>query len=311
MTLSAPTGRPLISVVTPCYNRVGMVAEAVESVLDQGYSNFEHVVTDGGSTDGTLDVLRRYPHLRVQSEPDENLYDALNKGVRLARGEVIAHLNTDDYFPPDTFRRVAEAFAADPTVDVVFGGAALVEDGSAGRRVVWERTRFDQLNLTVRLLATDSGFTNTHFYRRRVYDRLGLYDVRYRVGADLDFMLRVAVARLKVAFLPVVVYTYRRHAGSLTFRADTANPTHTRDMWAISGRYARDRRIPRADRRQLARMHTGLSLWLLADAARRRAWADAARYSLDGVAVDPLWPVALAAATVPLMVRRGRKPVTG
>ena len=82
----------------PCLNRVNLIREAIESVLAQDYPNFEHIVIDGGSTDGTLDVLREYRHLKLISEPDNGLYDAVNKGIRLAQGELIGWLNSDDVY---------------------------------------------------------------------------------------------------------------------------------------------------------------------------------------------------------------------
>ena len=78
-----------ISIVTPCLNQSKFIVEAVESVLEQEYPNLEHIIVDGGSTDGTLEELRRYPHLTVMSGPDRNLYDAFNKGLRSARGDII------------------------------------------------------------------------------------------------------------------------------------------------------------------------------------------------------------------------------
>ena len=88
----------LLSTITPCLNRANIIAVAIESATQPDYPNVVHLVIDSGSTDGTLDVLRRYPHLRVVSEPDRKMDDALNKGLRLAGGQVIGCLNTDDCY---------------------------------------------------------------------------------------------------------------------------------------------------------------------------------------------------------------------
>ncbi|MBN1416361.1 MAG: glycosyltransferase, partial [Bacteroidales bacterium] len=94
---------PKISIITPCLNRVEFIRTAIESVLAQNYQNFEHIIIDGGSTDGTLELLKKYQHVIFVSEPDENLYEAINKGIRLASGKIIGHLNSDDFYSKAIF----------------------------------------------------------------------------------------------------------------------------------------------------------------------------------------------------------------
>ena len=119
---------PKVSIITPSYNRAGMIETAIQSVLSQNYPEVEHIIMDGGSTDGTLEVLKKYPHLRVVSEPDQGMYDALNKGLNLAHGEIIGFLNTDDFYAPGVFAKIALQFS-EKTVDAVAG---LAGDGIDG-----------------------------------------------------------------------------------------------------------------------------------------------------------------------------------
>src|SRR5947208_15314600 len=101
---------PKISVVTPTFNGIATLRETIESVLAQDYKNWEHIVIDGGSTDGTLDLLRHYPHLQWVSEPDKGHYHAMNKGIDRAAGDVIAMLNSDDRYRNGALTKVAAAF---------------------------------------------------------------------------------------------------------------------------------------------------------------------------------------------------------
>ena len=133
---------PFFTILTPSFHRAGMIARAVESVLAQGEANFEHIIIDGGSTDGTLDVLKKYPHLKVISEPDQGMYDALNKGLRLARGRVIGLLNTDDTLAPNALAAVRAGFDADPQAAAMMGGVAYERDGQVRERPAPTLERF-------------------------------------------------------------------------------------------------------------------------------------------------------------------------
>lgn len=113
----------LISILTPCLNRVKFVEEAIWSVLDQDYANLEHIVVDGGSTEGTLNMIRHYRHLRLISEPDEGAYDALSKGIQITQSESIGHLDTDDRYELYVLSGMARCFAEGPGADMVCGGA--------------------------------------------------------------------------------------------------------------------------------------------------------------------------------------------
>src|SRR5947209_2371212 len=106
-----------ISVVTPTFNGIATLRETIESVLTQDYQNWEHIVIDGGSTDGTLDLLRSYAHLQWLSEKDEGHYHAMNKGIERATGEIIAILNSDDRYRNGALSKVATAFAKNPEWD--------------------------------------------------------------------------------------------------------------------------------------------------------------------------------------------------
>ncbi len=208
-------GSPRITIVTPSYNQARYVGETIESVLAQDYPDVEHIVIDGGSADGTLDVLAHYPHLRVVSEPDRGHADAVNKGFRLATGRIWGFLNSDDTLAPGALRRVAQEV-----------------DPAAGRHVVMGRCRFvdergrptgiehpSQFESHRRVLEVWKGHTIPQpavFWTPEVWARCGPMDETLRT-AWIDYDLFCRFSR-RYRFHPVdqVFAQYRLHAESKT-----------------------------------------------------------------------------------------------
>ena len=118
----------LVSIVTPSYNTGKYIRDTIESVLSQGYPNFEHIIYDGGSTDETIDILKEYPHLIWFSESDRGQSHAINKGLDKAKGDIIGWLNSDDYFLPGTFSKIMEVFINNPELDAIFGDINIVDN---------------------------------------------------------------------------------------------------------------------------------------------------------------------------------------
>ena len=208
----------MISVITPSLNRAAMIAEAVESVLAQDYPAFEHIIVDGGSTDGTLDVLAGYPHLKVVSEPDDGMYDALNKGLRLAQGELIAWLNTDDFYLSGAFAAVEETFAAHPGALAVSGGAETYEERNGSQRVVCSEEPVDEKNFWRRIV--EAPVPNGWFFHRRIFETVGLFDPTYHYVGDRHFIIRAALKGIRPVPIYRALYDYRQHPESATFHTD-------------------------------------------------------------------------------------------
>src|SRR3954470_14031963 len=118
---------PKISVITPCFNSIHTIRQTIESVASQNYPALEHIVMDGGSKDGTVELLKQHPHLIWASEKDEGHYHAMNKGIQRATGDVVVILNADDCFCPNALRKVGEAFAGHPEWDGLFGDVQYVD----------------------------------------------------------------------------------------------------------------------------------------------------------------------------------------
>jgi len=177
--------KPLISIITPSLNRAGMIETAIESVLVQNYPHFEHIIMDGGSTDGTLDVLAKYPHLKVFSGQDSGMYDAINKGLDLCTGEVIGFLNSDDCYAEHAFAKIASVFKEG--VLAVAGGAVIYSERDNGEKQVV--MSFSPKGKDVLELATTgSPFFNAWFFHRSVFDRIGKFNIQYQIAGDREFM---------------------------------------------------------------------------------------------------------------------------
>jgi glycosyltransferase involved in cell wall biosynthesis len=210
---------PKVSIITPCLNRRDLVAASVDSVQAQD-CDVEHIIMDGGSTDGTLDVLARYPHLIVVSEKDRGLYDAMNKGIARASGDIVGQLNSDDVYAPGSFRAVIETFDAKPGIDAETGGATILTetDGQRQTRLVFRGDRYQGLSWPT--VTTGIPIINARFFRRRVYDRGLRFDLRYPIVADRDFLIQFLLAGMRSVAIDHIVCHYREHAGSITIGAN-------------------------------------------------------------------------------------------
>jgi glycosyltransferase involved in cell wall biosynthesis len=206
---------PLVTIVTPSLNRADVIGDAISSVLTQDYPRIEYLVIDGGSTDGTLDVLRGYgDRLRWVSEPDRGQSDAINKGWRLASGQIIAWLNTDDSYRPGAIRRVVEFLDSHTELDAVYGDCAYVDPNGLRPRPYPTRAYgyLDLVRTTVNYLPQPSTFL-----RRRVLDSVGYLDETLHYVMDLDYWLRLGL-RHAVGYLPAPLATLRMHASAKSVR---------------------------------------------------------------------------------------------
>ena len=200
---------PRISIVTPSFNSVATIAATLQSVLSQDFANWEHILVDGGSSDGTVAVLERYPGLIWVSEKDEGHYHAMNKGLARATGDVVVILNADDCFRPGALRKVAEAFRQNPGWDALFGDVVFVD--GVGREIY--RREEAIYDYQVLLYGVDYICHQTLFVRKAAYDRLGGYRHKeFLNSADYEFKLRLGREGCRVGHLPELIVDYRYHA---------------------------------------------------------------------------------------------------
>lgn len=198
-----------ITIITAVFNRVATIGQALDTVRRQTFADTEHLVIDAQSTDGTLDEIARLstPAVRLISEPDAGIYDALNKGVRLARGDILGVVHSDDFFAHDrVLERVARAFS-DPAIDAVYGDLDYVAADNPGRIIRhWRAGAFTPGKLR-------RGWMPPHpalFIRRRVVEGLGAYDTGYRIAADYDAILRwFGRGGIRATYIPEVLVKMR------------------------------------------------------------------------------------------------------
>jgi glycosyltransferase involved in cell wall biosynthesis len=210
------TQEPLISIITPSLNRADMIATAIESVLNQDYPHFEHIIVDGGSNDGTLDLLKKYPHLHLLSGKDKGVYDALNKGIAVAHGEIIGQLNTDDDYAPGVFSSIIKNFTENNNVAAVSAGAQVYEIQPDGQKKILAIYPGIQPSELLYRATIGVPVFNGWFFRKSLFEKTGSYSLSYSIAADRDFLIRCALKPIPYQSLDAVVYHYRQHPGSLT-----------------------------------------------------------------------------------------------
>jgi glycosyltransferase involved in cell wall biosynthesis len=183
---------PLISIITVCYNSASTIKDTLESVASQSYKKNEHIVVDGGSTDGTLAIIRKWNEhpIHLSSEPDEGIYDAMNKGIDMAKGNIVGILNADDiYYDNYCLESVATEFEKN-NVDIVFADLVYVQYNDINKIVRY----YHADNFSPRKFAY--GFMPPHptvFIKRRLYEEYGKFKTSYIIAADYELLLRFFV----------------------------------------------------------------------------------------------------------------------
>src|ERR1700761_4909602 len=198
--------KPLsISIVTPSLNQASFIQEALESVSIQNYSNYEHLVIDGMSTDGTVELLRTFKADRTSSniawvsERDNGQSEALNKGFRLAKGDIIGWLNADDRYRIGCFKSVAKAFEDNPDLDILYGDYRVIDEFGELIRIKPEIDFSAFVLFYHRVLYIP---TTTTFFRRRVFDEGNWVNENLQYVMDLEFFIRLAVKGYRFKHIP-------------------------------------------------------------------------------------------------------------
>ncbi len=207
---------PKITVVTVVYNGEKYLEQTIQSLIAQTYKNIEYVIIDGGSNDGTLEIIKRYCHhiSHWQSEPDRGIYDAMNKGLAKATGEIITFLNADDWYEPDALESIVEVFTAHPQLDFVFGDVIQIDPLTHH-----ETTYRVRLNEAHRLMP----FGHPALFVKTAVHRQFPFDTHFRIAADYDLVLSLLDRHCSYAYLPKRITNFRLVGISATHNMDSEN----------------------------------------------------------------------------------------
>jgi glycosyltransferase involved in cell wall biosynthesis len=203
-----------ISIITPSFNQGRFITDCIESVLSQSDVEFEHIITDAGSTDDTLEVLAKYPHLKWSSEPDNGMSDGINKGFRQATGDWVMWLNCDDFLLPSALKKVADFIAEYPTADVVHGDCVFIQEDKTMIRRKYD-THVDEWDLLFVGCIIPS---TSAFYRREIINEGHLLDIFYKNCMDLEYYLRLMRLGYNFKYLAEPLAHFRWYEESTTMQ---------------------------------------------------------------------------------------------
>lgn len=211
------TRNTLVSIVTPSYNQAAYLEETIQSVLNQTYQDVEYIIIDGGSTDGSQEIIHKYENkLKYwQSKKDKGFADAINQGWMRADGEILAYLNSDDLLEKDAVQKAVHAFLDSPDMDIVYGDTTMIDETGKVLRefhsepfdlVAVFKTWFDPIRQP------------SAFIRKSVMDKFGGLDESFQFCADFEYWIRIAGGGARFLYIPIVLSKAREHAAAKSIR---------------------------------------------------------------------------------------------
>lgn len=224
-----------VSIITSCYNREATIRESIESVLYQVYDDIEYIIVDAKSTDKTLDIINEYKDriTTIISEPDNGMYEGINKGIKLATGDIIGLLHSDDvFYADDTISRIVNEIKRTKS-QLVYGNGIFVKPSNMNHIMRdWISGQYIPSKITRGWLPLHT----TVFAKRQVFDIVGFYDERYKISADSDWLIRCLYkANLKVAYINDYIVRMRMGGASTSFRLTKAKWKEDLDLYHRHG----------------------------------------------------------------------------
>lgn len=200
---------PLVSIITVVYNNKQGIEKTLSSIVAQTYTSLEYIVIDGGSTDGTLEIISLYQdHIDIFiSEPDRGIYDAMNKGVGLATGQLVGIINSGDFYESDAIETVVNSYHENPEAGIFHGILRVFDASGEFKSIIGNHSSF---------LAKGMIEHPTCFVKRAVFQKYGVFNLAYKSSSDYDFMLRMK--KLKVSFMFIEKILANYYTGGISFQ---------------------------------------------------------------------------------------------
>ena len=193
-----------ISIITVSFNSEKTIKTTLNSVLSQDFKNIEHIIVDGKSTDNTIPIIRKYSHIKkIVSEPDNGIYDAMNKGIKIATGDIIGFLNSDDFIANDfVLSRVATTFANNPTLDGCYADLIYTDKNDISKNIrYWKSNNFVSGLFSKGWCPPHTTF----FVKRSIYEKFGNFNLSYSIASDVELMMRfLEIQKIQVCYIPEV-----------------------------------------------------------------------------------------------------------
>jgi glycosyltransferase involved in cell wall biosynthesis len=260
---------PKISIVTPSYNQAEFIERTIESVLAQNYPELEYIVIDGGSTDGSTDIIKKYASQLSFwiSEPDKGQSDAINKGFKKATGDLFCWINADDVLFPDSLKKVAEAYGKRPDVDIVTGNVAYIDElDYVTRYIKVPRTRWSFYRFGVGYFSAPSVF-----FKRSLYEQVEGLDINLHYSMDIDIWHKFRLAGAKVYHVKEYLGGFRVYASSKTgsFRQRERKAFENPETKVVRTRY-----IPKVSKTTVRIFRILYKFWQVANLNYLSGWLD-------------------------------------
>ncbi len=218
-----------VSIITPSFNQGKYIEETIKSVVDQTYKNIEHIIIDNESDDGTIEILKKYRHLKWLSEKDKGQTNAINKGIKMSSGEIIAWLNSDDLYYEDAVEIVVEFFQANQGIDMIYGNCMLIDEkGTEIELVKLGPFDFHKLLYSMNYIPQPSVF-----FKKETYNEVGPLNEDFSYAMDYEYWIRVGLKK-EIAYIDQILSKFRLHNDSKTV---SAKKMMDREACKVSIRY--------------------------------------------------------------------------